>query len=288
MRATMQGHLDQTLTEAAHELQGQYAASVADYETIHEHILEMAACSAPGSCASSRSDSADASSARADRLAGPRNAHPPVLCRDPARDDRSGGDCYGSAHRCARRCSAVGDGQRARVGSGRGWRRPHSRLPVRRWVARRERLPAPLVDDVVSAARLQICERRRSRRLRRVRPDGNRRDQVRDHKAPVVERTTPGCAVERSKTIGCGRSIPSGFVAGHRQEHVRLVRSAAPDRPREATGCSRGHDPAWSPAARHSAGASYVARRAEPRSCATASTANPTGTTSDGAETGRP
>jgi hypothetical protein len=38
----MQGHLDQTLTEAAHELQGQYATSVADYETIREHILEMA------------------------------------------------------------------------------------------------------------------------------------------------------------------------------------------------------------------------------------------------------
>ena len=38
----MRMHLDQTLAEAAHELAGDYAASVADYDEIHEHILEMA------------------------------------------------------------------------------------------------------------------------------------------------------------------------------------------------------------------------------------------------------
>jgi hypothetical protein len=42
MRAAMATHLDQTLAEAAHELNGQYAASVADYDEIHHHILEMA------------------------------------------------------------------------------------------------------------------------------------------------------------------------------------------------------------------------------------------------------
>ena len=42
MRAAMPAHLDQTLAEAAHELDGQYAASVADYDEIHLHILEMA------------------------------------------------------------------------------------------------------------------------------------------------------------------------------------------------------------------------------------------------------
>ncbi|MGO4596120.1 hypothetical protein [Terrabacter sp. 2RAF25] len=42
MRADMKTHLDQTLAEAAHELHGQYAASVADYEAIHAHILMMA------------------------------------------------------------------------------------------------------------------------------------------------------------------------------------------------------------------------------------------------------
>ena len=38
----MRGHLDQTLDEASHELGGKYAASVADYERIHRHILHMA------------------------------------------------------------------------------------------------------------------------------------------------------------------------------------------------------------------------------------------------------
>jgi hypothetical protein len=42
MRAAMSGHLDQTLAEASHELSGQYAASVTDYDEIHHHILEMA------------------------------------------------------------------------------------------------------------------------------------------------------------------------------------------------------------------------------------------------------
>jgi hypothetical protein len=42
MRAAMKTHLDQTLAEAAHELGADYAASVADYEQIHQHILDMA------------------------------------------------------------------------------------------------------------------------------------------------------------------------------------------------------------------------------------------------------
>lgn len=42
MRADMRTHLDQTLSEASNELTGQYADSVADYEAIHHHILDMA------------------------------------------------------------------------------------------------------------------------------------------------------------------------------------------------------------------------------------------------------
>jgi hypothetical protein len=44
MRADMRTHLDATLSEAAHELhgEGEYAASVSDYEGIHAHILMMA------------------------------------------------------------------------------------------------------------------------------------------------------------------------------------------------------------------------------------------------------
>ena len=42
MRAAMKGHLDQTLAEAGHELASEYAASVADYDEIHHHILGMA------------------------------------------------------------------------------------------------------------------------------------------------------------------------------------------------------------------------------------------------------
>jgi prophage DNA circulation protein len=41
-RAMMKEHLDQTLAEAADELHGNYTASVADYDAIHQHILEMA------------------------------------------------------------------------------------------------------------------------------------------------------------------------------------------------------------------------------------------------------
>jgi hypothetical protein len=42
LRAAMEEHLDQTLAEAAHELGGAYEASVADYEAVHRHILDMA------------------------------------------------------------------------------------------------------------------------------------------------------------------------------------------------------------------------------------------------------
>ena len=42
MRSAMRTHLDQTLAEAQHELTGHYAASVADYNAVHAHILEMA------------------------------------------------------------------------------------------------------------------------------------------------------------------------------------------------------------------------------------------------------
>lgn len=42
MREAMKTHLDQTLTEAAHELGGDFAASVTDYEAVHLHILAMA------------------------------------------------------------------------------------------------------------------------------------------------------------------------------------------------------------------------------------------------------
>jgi hypothetical protein len=42
MRADMRTHLDQTLTEAAAELGGDHAASVASYDDIHTHILGMA------------------------------------------------------------------------------------------------------------------------------------------------------------------------------------------------------------------------------------------------------
>jgi len=42
MREAMRVHLDQTLTEAGHELTGDYTASVKDYEAVHRHILAMA------------------------------------------------------------------------------------------------------------------------------------------------------------------------------------------------------------------------------------------------------
>jgi hypothetical protein len=42
MREAMKEHLDQTLAEAVDELNGNYPASVNDYEAIHLHILAMA------------------------------------------------------------------------------------------------------------------------------------------------------------------------------------------------------------------------------------------------------
>jgi hypothetical protein len=42
LRQMMKGHLDQTLREAVHRLQGEYDADVRDYDEIHHHILEMA------------------------------------------------------------------------------------------------------------------------------------------------------------------------------------------------------------------------------------------------------
>jgi hypothetical protein len=42
LREMMKTHLDQTLEEATHRLQGNYAADIRDYERIHRHILEMA------------------------------------------------------------------------------------------------------------------------------------------------------------------------------------------------------------------------------------------------------
>ena len=38
----MRTHLDQTLTEAADELGGDYAGGRRDYDRIHRHILQMA------------------------------------------------------------------------------------------------------------------------------------------------------------------------------------------------------------------------------------------------------
>jgi hypothetical protein len=42
LRAMMKKHLDDTLSEATHRLQGDFAADIRDYEAIHSHILEMA------------------------------------------------------------------------------------------------------------------------------------------------------------------------------------------------------------------------------------------------------
>ena len=42
LRKMMRMHLDQTLAEATHRLQGDYEADIRDYERIHRHILEMA------------------------------------------------------------------------------------------------------------------------------------------------------------------------------------------------------------------------------------------------------
>jgi hypothetical protein len=42
MRSMMKIHLDETLAEAQHRLQGNFAADIRDYEAVHRHILEMA------------------------------------------------------------------------------------------------------------------------------------------------------------------------------------------------------------------------------------------------------
>ena len=42
MRSMMKQHLDVTLKEAVDQLDGRFAAGVADYDSIHRHILEMA------------------------------------------------------------------------------------------------------------------------------------------------------------------------------------------------------------------------------------------------------
>jgi len=42
LQSAMKMHLDQTLDEATHQLKGDYAASVKDYERVVEHILGMA------------------------------------------------------------------------------------------------------------------------------------------------------------------------------------------------------------------------------------------------------
>jgi hypothetical protein len=42
MRSMMKTHLDQTLAEAQHRLQGNFAADIRDYDAVHRHILEMA------------------------------------------------------------------------------------------------------------------------------------------------------------------------------------------------------------------------------------------------------
>ena len=42
MQCMMEDHLDLTLQEAVDYLSGNYAASIADYETVHLQILEMA------------------------------------------------------------------------------------------------------------------------------------------------------------------------------------------------------------------------------------------------------
>jgi hypothetical protein len=42
MRAMMREHLDETLAEAVHRLNGDFAADVRDYDAVHHHILVMA------------------------------------------------------------------------------------------------------------------------------------------------------------------------------------------------------------------------------------------------------
>ena len=42
LKSAMRTHLDQTLTEATHQLKGDYAASAKDFDAIEKHILMMA------------------------------------------------------------------------------------------------------------------------------------------------------------------------------------------------------------------------------------------------------
>lgn len=42
MQAGMKMHLDMTLQEASHRLQGDYAADIQDYDAVHDHILGLA------------------------------------------------------------------------------------------------------------------------------------------------------------------------------------------------------------------------------------------------------
>jgi hypothetical protein len=48
LKDMMRGHLDQTLDEATAQLTGDYAASVAEYDHIATHILQMADTLADG------------------------------------------------------------------------------------------------------------------------------------------------------------------------------------------------------------------------------------------------
>jgi hypothetical protein len=48
MRTMMHEHLDLTLAEAVHHLQGQYVADIADYDAVHVQILHMADMLADG------------------------------------------------------------------------------------------------------------------------------------------------------------------------------------------------------------------------------------------------
>jgi hypothetical protein len=48
MRSMMKAHLDQTLAEAQHRLQGRYEADVRDYDAVHRHILGMSDALAAG------------------------------------------------------------------------------------------------------------------------------------------------------------------------------------------------------------------------------------------------
>ncbi|MGH2475925.1 MAG: hypothetical protein ACRDIL_11735, partial [Candidatus Limnocylindrales bacterium] len=48
MRQMMHDHLDLTLAEAVHQIEGDYAASVADYDEVHVQILHMADMLAAG------------------------------------------------------------------------------------------------------------------------------------------------------------------------------------------------------------------------------------------------